>query len=268
MLDALSNEISTERRAGVQVVPLSFDRATHTVALHDPSDSAVFADARILLIDSSVYSGASMLAGIKTVRGLGGKRITSYSLVIKHSSTFVPNFFGLMIADHDRAFFQLEDIPNNRLVPYGVVRTLTSEDVRLAKDHIETDVPSITATTWSDLWYEVSAKGNHVYVYEVDGCIGGFVSFVPKDRHSILIDGIAVDNSLRGLKVGGALFRWAETWARSRCFGGVELWAYEARIEFYEHMGYTRTSTSLDLGKERYLLMRRKLLYNLHPSLA
>ncbi len=43
----------------------------------------------------------------------GAKQVCSYALVMKHSSGFIPSFWGVTIGDHDRAYFLLDVLPNN-----------------------------------------------------------------------------------------------------------------------------------------------------------
>ncbi|OGP66847.1 MAG: hypothetical protein A2031_06900 [Deltaproteobacteria bacterium RBG_19FT_COMBO_43_11] len=261
----IASHIPSDKKKQIQIIPLSFDRDTKTICLENPSDEILFKDASVLIIDSSVHSGSTMLLAFEKIQQLGASEIMSYSLVIKRGSCVIPNFFSLLIGDHDRAVFLLEKIPNNRLVPFGVFRRLNEEDIKRKPESINTDVESIAKITWSDLWYQYKTASNYIYVYERHGKIFGFISFLIK-KDVLFIDAVVVDNSVRGSGLGGSLMRFAETCARSNNCDSICLWGINDRQDFYKHVGYKPTLNELDLGKEKYIFMQRKLLYNLERS--
>ncbi len=220
-----------------------------------------------LILDSSVHSGASMLGAIAYLNELGAKHSLTYSLVIKQGSAFVPHFFGLIVGDHDRALFLLDAIPNNRLAKpkeifKGVLRQLNDKDVNRT-EVIATDVPSISKVTWGDLWYDVRNNQFCVYVAEVDGAIAGFLKYKVEPQDHMKLDIIAVDAGSQGKGVGAALFRWAETTARSNSCLKIKIWGVERQVPKYENSGYKASGDWEDLGGgEKYLPMSKPLLYH------
>jgi GNAT superfamily N-acetyltransferase len=208
-----------------------------------------------------------MLAAANLLQEFGVSKLTSYTLVLKRGSCFIPSYFGLIIDDADRALFQLEKYPTNRLFkrkPFGTLRKLAAEDVHRTPNNPDSGVPSIDKMTWGDLLYDKEAKSSHVYVYELDKKIAAFISFKTSKEGVMLIDAVAANKSLHGLGVGAMLVRWAETWARSSDCHSIELWAIEGRMDFYENKGFVRTSQKLDLGGgEIYIRMCREILYNI-----
>lgn len=229
----------------------------------------------VLIIDSSVYSGSSMFGVMEYIKKLGAKNVISYSLIIKQSSAFVPDFFGLVVGDHDRALFSLASIPNNRLTKPKktlncVLRKLTAHDVnKYSKDKEGKDfgLPSITKVTWGDLWYSVRFDDYDVYVLEKESSLIGFVKF--KIVHTstspyMKIDMLAVEKNSHGTGAGGALMRWAETKARSSSCQEIRLLSIEDKVKMYTKMGFSRTEgDTLDGGDgELFFPMKKALLYH------
>jgi len=260
----ISNALPKDCESKIRIIPMNYDRARKAVIFQDEQDKAVFANGKpVLILDSSVHSGNTMLAVFQTLKSLGAKNICSYSIVVKRNSAYIPNFFGVVIQPHDRAYFLLDKIPNNRLMPFGALRKLCQEDVDRKPESINSDLKSLNKVTWGDLWYDYKAKGSQIFVYENSGDILGFVSFIIKDW-KLFIDGIAVDKKCERQGVGGCLMRWAETSARSSNCNSIELWAINNRIDFYKNKGgFESKPEELNLGSEKYTRMERKLLYNL-----
>lgn len=257
----------------VQLIRLGYNRTDNHILYEDGFIwTDLDQDSIVLVVDSSVHSGTTMAAVVKELHNQGISQILSYALVLKRNSCFIPNYFGLIIDDHDRALFKLEKFANNRLCkkkPFGTLRKLNQNDVHLTPDHIDSGVASIDKITWGDLWYEKSAKSSQVYVYELNGRIKAFISFKVQQQNALFIDAIATSADLIGTGIGGVLMRWAETWARSANCNEVTLWSIDEpkRIEFYERFGFTLTGETLTLGiNEKYKHMNRVLLYNLDVS--
>lgn len=227
---------------------------------------------RVLLIDGPIHSGASMLAAVDWLVEQGVESVMSYGLVAKRTSEFVPTFFGLMIGEHDRAFFQLNRIPNNRVLkkghPFGVLRMISGADVNREPQSIRGNVDSIGKITLSDLWYARKSRGDYVYVYELAGRVVGFVHFYKKGVGTIIIDVLAIDNDFQGAGLASALMRWVENWARCHNMLELQLYSIDSRIDMYRKFGYHLVDRSiLDLGGgEKYALMKRKILYNIDPE--
>lgn len=262
----ISEALSAGFKSKVRIVPLNYDRDKKVVSFQDDLDKQVIADGgSVLVMDSSVHTGTTLLAVFQTLKSLGAKNICSYSLVVKRNSSCIPNFFGVVIQPHDRAYFLLNKIPNNRVMTFGVFRKLCQDDVDRKPESINSDLPSLNKVTWGDLWYDHKTNGNSVFVYEGGDGILGFVSFNIKNG-KLFIDGIAVDKNCQRTGLGGCLMRWAETAARSSNCNSIELWAINNRIEFYkDKAGFELRTEQLNLGSEKYTRMERRLLYNLDP---
>src|SRR5262249_44271724 len=196
--------------------------------------------------------------------------ILTYSLVVKKTSEFIPNYFGMIIEEHDRVFFQLKQFPNNRLrrtLPFGALRLLRQEDVRRTPSTLNTEVPSIDRTSFGDLWFEVQLHKTNVYVYEVKGLIVACLHFKFQSYGKLMLDLIAADKSVQGLRIGSLLMRWTETFARSSKCVAIELWAIENRVSWYETKGFEKVpNEEVDIGGgEKYFKMTRRILYNVKP---
>ena len=259
----LLKHFPSEDHERIQIVYLHYDRNTGTIKFEEAGAPEALSNVgRVLVLDSSVHSGATMLCAARTLRTCGVQRVCSYSLVLKRGSEFVPNFFGVAIDDHDRALFMLHEIPNNRLMPFGVVRRLSQEDVRRVPQNLDCGLPSISKMTWGDFFYDV-ARGSHVFVYEDMDMIKALISFDLREGAELIVDAVAADRTCQGQGLGGHLMRWAETCARHARCQMMKLWAIEDGVGFYKRLDYEEVGEQLDLGDEQYRLMRRRLLYNL-----
>src|SRR5262249_29387167 len=157
-----------------------------------------------LLIDSAIHSGDSMLRTAEELVKLGVSDIISYSLMIKRASSFIPNYFGVVVDDTDRMYFQLDNIPNNRLIadkkPFGYIRAVRESDIHLPS--IKTKVESVNAN-FGDLVY-AAKRGAHVYIYvDEKGAACGYISFT-RNGKKIFIDAVVSDEKYSGKHVGTA----------------------------------------------------------------
>lgn len=255
---------------------LAFDRESKSVKIREArgalSEIPWLDEKPILLIDSAVHSGSSMRHVVDALRAKGATCVFSYTLVLKRTSEFIPTWFAMLIDEHDRAFFQLDRLPNNRLAdkpPAGMLRLLQENDVKRAPDFVDCEVPSIKRVTFGDLWYEVRAHGQKVFLYEINGKVVGFVSFHVTDRGAMLLDIVARDTSTKEMKVGALLLRWAEAYARSSRCQAIDLWAHEPLVRHYQEIEYhpvVGMEPLLAGGGERYIRMRKRILYNVKPD--
>lgn len=269
LLRIISNHLSADVRNSLTVVPIFYDKETSTASLKYPQDAIDLKEAdSVLVLDSSVHSGSSMLTAVRLIQRAGAKNLISYSLVIKQGSHFLPHYFGLVVTDHDRVLFLLNSIPNNRLYageypPVGMFRRIEPLDAARQQQCLDTGVPSLDKISWGDLYYEHRVNGYDVIVVEDCDQIAGFIKIKIKDGHTIFIDVVANDKKYRGKGIGGALMRYAETMGRANKLKCVELWSIEDQVPFYQKRKFISLSQTIDTGGgERYTLMRRPLLYH------
>lgn len=257
-------QLEEARREQFRLVRANWNRDTQEVQLQDEVNREALASGRVFVIDSAVHSGASMLAVCEHLAHLGAGDIVSYSLILKKGSCFVPTFFGLLIDDEDRAYFQLPVIPNNRLMkkkePVGYLRPIRESDATLPT--MPVGVKSVE-TSFGELLYETKARGMQVYLYIVRNDVCGFVCLSIRGRQAF-INSVAAHKGHRGKGIGPALVRWTETLARSSQCERIDLWAIGDRIEFYKEMGYSivEDETFAYDGEAKYKRMQRKILYN------
>jgi GNAT superfamily N-acetyltransferase len=253
-----------------ELIRVSFDRASKNIIVRDGDHLPKFADKPILVIDAAIHSGSSMRHIVDSLFQNGIKDVLTYSLVVKKTSEFVPNYFGMIIEEHDRVFFQLDKYPNNRLrkaLPFGSLRTLRADDISRVPNSLSVGVQSIDRMCFADLWYYVRTQNSNVYVYELAGKIVAYLHFKYQSYGKLFLDLIACDLTVQGLHIGSLLMRWAETFARSSKCLAIELWAIENRISWYADHGYEAIPGEiLDLGPgEKYQKMSRRILYNIKP---
>jgi hypothetical protein len=268
VVDAIM-DLLPHRRDQITLGIAHYDRQSDEIKFskETPFDDGRLDGQRVLVMDAAVHSGRSMLKMAQFVQRAGAQEITSYTLVLKRGAKLVPTYFGVVIDDKDRIYFDLDVLPNNRLskpAPTGILRAITQQD--LDRPIVETPAPFVGLTV-GDLVYERECLGAHVYVFEYADEIVGFVSF-RKLGTTLFIDGWYGAKRLRNgekMKIGGALFRWTETWGRSAQCERIKLWAYEGAVEVYNYLGFTPTEAdwrSLGSG-QRYRVMEKELLYNI-----
>lgn len=251
----------------VQIVDLVFDKSSRSIQVGKDSQATDLKGKRVLVIDSSVHTGSSMMAAFKFAQNQGAVNVTAYTLVLKRSASFVPHMFGLVVGDHDRVLFQLDKLPNNRLfanrVPYGLFRRLTAEDAA-RNQCLDTGVASLDKISFGDLYYECAAKGYDVVIAEDGTSIAGFLKMQVHVGKRLFIDVIANDQRYRGKGLGGALMRFAETTGRASSCTHIDLWAIDEQVDFYAKLGYVvQSGEVIDAGEgEIYRKMSKPLVYS------
>lgn len=248
----------------------NFDRQDDLIRFSDktPFDTVDLSGQPVLLVDAAVHSGKSMFRLAERVQQAGAQDIISYTLVLKRSSIVVPTYFGVVIDDKDRIYFDLDVLPNNRLAKpaqFGVLRAIVPADIDRP---IAGVIPPFVGIKVGDLVYDQETHDAHAYVFEHAGELVGFVNF-RKLGGTLFIDGwfgakrFSPDG--QKMKIGGALLRWAETWGRSAKCDRIKLWAYEGAIDVYEYLKFKPTEPEWrNLGDgQRYRVMEREILYNI-----
>jgi|ERR1051326_4742481 GNAT superfamily N-acetyltransferase len=250
------------------------DRMTHvnTIDTGDPAREIGGKD--ILVLDSSVHSGNTMLGVVRDVAKLKPKSITTYSLILKRSSAFVPTCWGLTIGDHDRAYFLLKRLPNNRLHKTALcrhLRLLTEAD--LGVPPVKSGLESMDRITWADRYYDMrcSDRERRTYLLEVGDAIVGYVTFALKVLTTgdtvLFVDEIAVAGDQQNKGYAGTLMRWAETSARNLCCSEMRLWGIREHVDVYAHLGFEVIvpEATMTLDGEVYIHMRKRVIYHIKP---
>lgn len=259
-------------REQVAIEPVSYFRTDRRVCLRDGAalnDYSTYES--VLVLDGAVHSGTSMLRAVRDLAAQGVKAVLSFSFVVKRTSIFVPNYFSILIEEHDRPYFQLDVIPNNFLQeepPFGILRRIAADDVNRQPAFLRTGVASIDRVSMGDLWYSDRKDGARVFLYECGGVVAAYISFYINDQNSLYVDIIAADEAFRGQGLGGVLMRWAGTYARSTCCSAIELNAHADRVDFYRHYGFSIVAgaEAIDIGgDEKYILMRKPIIYTGNP---
>jgi GNAT superfamily N-acetyltransferase len=254
--------LPSELRKKVKATTVYVDRKTNRVRYANaPGDR--LGNRGVLLIDSAVHSGQSMSRVVWSLWQHGASSVLTYTLMLKRSSKFIPTYFGILVEDKDRVYFQLDEMPNNRLCetpPFGVLKEVEPADF---KKKLLKVGPPFEDLTIGDLLYEKRTRNYHPYLYELNGQVAGFINF-GKKKNVLFVDAWATAKRFQGKGIGGALLRWAETWGRSNRCDAIELWAFKPAIKTYKHLGFEFLGNNImKLGTgQSYSLMGKKLLYN------
>jgi hypoxanthine-guanine phosphoribosyltransferase len=236
-------------------------------SLFDDGGDHDFEGKRVLVIDSSVHSGMTMRGIVTGVLALGAKAVCSYTLVLKRGALFTPSFWGLMIDDHDRAYFLLKELPNNRLsvtAPYVHIRKLSEADRTLPP--LATGL-AFDNTTWGER-YDLMAGSDRkrlTYLLEDGTRLGGWITFLIQDKYVWVQElGIAPQANGKSAHYAEALLRWAETNARHSSCEEVRVWVPASEALQYKRCGYRSIARARprDGGADRRL-MAKKVLYHI-----
>lgn len=226
----------------------------------------------ILLFDAAVHSGSTMTKALAELRQLGASEVTTYTLVLKQGSHFIPSLWGVMVNDPDRAYFLLESIPNNRLTthkndhrPYFHMRHLCEADLSLPP--IKSTVASLDRVTWGDRWFDMVESGQSRRTYLLENCAGvvGYLTVHEDSDNAFVIDEVAVSEDHQKKSYGGILMRFADTLARQSDALKIRLNAISNKVQWYGGFGYRVVAgrDPIPLEKEQYVPMERVLLYHL-----
>lgn len=253
------------------VVPAHFNRTSGGVVSIDAAPD----DLRgkdVLVIDSAVHSGNTMLGVVEEACSRGAASVFSYTLVLKRTSVLVPTLWGVMIDDHDRAYFMLDSIPNNRLkAKAGVthLRQLVESDIDVLPPVISENA-AMNRITWADRWFDIRCgeRERSTYLLYSGGVLVGYVTCVINgSRDALTIDEVAVDKNHEGKGFGGVLMRFVETMARHVGASEINLWGVDKRVPLYEHEGYQIDPgvTGLTLEGSKYIYMRKQIVHHVSP---
>lgn len=256
------------------VVLVLHEREAKTIQLDTDDPVRDIKGQRIMVIDSSVHTGQTMLEVVRKLLSYEPAAVTSYTLVLKRGSVFVPTYWGVTIGDHDRAYFLLDHLPNNRLEAKKVqdchLRLISETDLELPS--IECGVDSMDHASWADRLYDMrcSDQERRTYILEVGGARVGYLTYSIRPllhgRMVLMVDEIAVEKDHQNLGHCGTMLRWAETMARQIGAEEIQLWAIEHAIPVYRKFGFKFVAGPevLDLKTEKYTLMYKRVIYHLH----
>jgi len=239
--------------ADIQVVRLGWDPAAGVHQFLDSGDAAVVDGADVLLIDSVVNSGGTMLGAHEYLRGEAArpKSVMAYAIAVRQNADFVPNLFSIAIGPNDRVFLPWHDQrPNNRLTMRGIYRSLAMPDVQ--RPPIRSGQDFMDRVHWRDRWYTLKAEQERrILVCEIDQRIAAFISFlVEPDDGELHVDELACDLDFSGKGIAGALMRYAETLARGTGCARMSLWAHASVVKYYEGQGFRVQNRTIECGAD------------------
>lgn len=268
-VDVLDNLLEEEGKDIPPVSQITWDRQEKKVLFRNDFAEEIIREAAssgapVVLIDSAVHSGQTMNAIAEYLYDQGVVELISYGLVIKRGSEFVPTFFGLMVGECDRAYFQLQSIHNHRVCvhhPIGILRKLNNLD--LNREFVVTEDESINKKTFGDLHYLAITQGFETYVYQIARDVVGVVTFKDMGNRELFIDLVARSVCFKHTKAGASLMRWAENYARHANCTTIGLMAVERAVDRYKDFGYRISGAPVYCGGgETIFPMKKAILYN------
>lgn len=255
----------------LQAVKVIYDRNSKVINFLDEKDpQALLSGRRVIVVDSTVNSGSTLLAAVRKVEECSPATITTYAIAVQVTTNFIPNYFSILVGAHDRVLFvdsENNAMHNNRFMGNGLFRRLQESD--LDKPMLICGKDFIDRTTWADHWYELQTDPfRHCFVFEEKNKIFGFISYWGFEGKELRIDELAVDHQARGRNIGHDLMRWAENHARHMRCQEVTLWSIEDKVDFYrKQCNFAPQDKRLDLRSDgKFFFMRKPLLYSMLPN--
>jgi GNAT superfamily N-acetyltransferase len=262
-----------ERLEGLVSVPIGVSRASGQLSVTFPEETdlaGALGGKTVLLLDGAIHSGDTMNRCVAEIMRFKPSEVSSYSLVMKGGSSFIPTFWAVAIGETDRAFFLLETIPNHRL-DAGASRNQPPVHLeRLSERHLEKPliqcgVPSMDRGTWSDRLFQMQVANNPpcTYLLVRGDRICGYLTIHGAGK-VLSVDEVAVDPALEGTGYGGILLRFADTVARQTDCYSVQLLAIEKQVPKYQRFEYTKFEgrSPIKLDTETYWPMERAVIYH------
>jgi ribosomal protein S18 acetylase RimI-like enzyme len=275
LLDPLMDiiqEDAPELIGKVAVASIYFDDQRKVFKFSSKTFAKDVRNRNILLFDAAVHSGGTMGNALKKLREFGAAKVTTYSLVLKRGSRFIPSLWGVMVNDQDRAYFLLERTPNNRLTthlsekhPYLHLRRLSDDDVK--ERPVKCGVASMDRVTWEDRRFDMieSEQQRCTYLLETSRGIVGYLTVHSDGPGAFAIDEVAVAKRHQKSGYGGVLLRFADTFARHGDFRRIRLSAIKNMVDWYRKFGYELVPgrSPIPLGGEEYIPMERVILHHI-----
>lgn len=263
---------------GVRMVSIAMKNGRKEVSF--PNENAEqLRGQSVLLLDGAIHSGGMMSVCAAEVLRYEPAELASYALVMKRGSSFIPSFWGLMIEETDRAFFLLDEIPNNRLDAVGhngpsqkkqpQVHLQRLNEQMLKAPLLTSGVVSMDRMKWSDRHFQMVVSGHQIctYVLQRGIRIVGFVTLHGLPCGGLMVDEVVTDPEQRSKGYGGILMRFADTLARQGKCRAVRLLAIKNKVEYYEKHEYRKVSDAepIHLDDETYWPMEKAVLYHQSP---
>lgn len=256
----------------VQLLPIGVARdaeSTKVSFLGGDDAHQVVSGKSVLLLDGAIHSGHTMNRCAEEIGKLNPQDMASYALVTKAGASFVPTFWSVTIDETDRAFFLLDEIPNNRLDAELPGKKQTPVHIeRLDRRHVDrppvtSGVKSMDRPTWSDRLFQMQVSDHSTYLLIRGTAIVGYLT-IHFAGDKAFIDEVAVDKGLKGRGYGGVLMRFADTMARQTNCRVVVLNGIDEQVGFYENLSYRKVAEAapLILDDEKYWPMSRAVLYH------
>lgn len=256
----------------VDVIRVDFNRDDNEISFYEPKDEALVYGRKVLVLDSAVHSGRTMLKCCDKMHELGAEEVYSYSLAVKQTALFIPTFFGVLISKRDRIYFLLNEIPSySSCFPGPGLRKLDA-------GRFEFDLPESGLTgrvyTIDDLRsYDSVSENNHVYLCAkgilASGAVGIYVApidavsakegvtMIPEQKMCVIdiLQTSRCEPSDAELRAN--MLEWVETYAKSHDCSAITILVEPTVAESFASLGYKvlgRPATKPD-----YCVVRRQL---------
>ena len=253
----------------ISVLNISIGDNTDRIKFDTKFPSRAISGKNVLVFDSVIHSGSTMEQAVAEVMDYGAKSVSTYAVVVKRGSGFLPTMWGAMIDDMDRVFLLLGEIPNQRL--HSGKRKIRSVHIqKLNEGHLERPpvicgFKPMDRITWGDRYFDMksSEQGRVSYVLQAGKRIQGYLTVHRASNDCMMVDEIAVKKSLREKGFGSILIRFAHTLARQSCCHSVRLFAFEKEVDFYERNNYRKLEgKSICAEGDQFFLMERTIIHS------
>lgn len=231
------------------------DRDNHSAYFLNGMDDDKIKGSDVVVVDGSIRSGFSMKVTHDLVRRDQAKTITTYALAVKNHSSFIPDYFSIMIDAADRVFIQRKVIKCHKILHNG----FQSEYVNIRKS-TPSNIATLAACFQSpggELIYtshEITPS-NKVYLAHANDGIGACISFRPMHDQSLCHISLLhrFDKGIGNNSVLSLVYS-TEVLARNHRCRRVEANCEPGHpvIEIFKHLGYEYDPQTRKLFKDLY----------------
>jgi hypoxanthine phosphoribosyltransferase len=191
----------------------------------------------ILICDSIVNTGSTLLQMRKYFLEKGAKDVKTLTIFLRNGSKFIPNFWVSAIENYEDVIFGIKKYPIN-CYPKGSIKKIEQSDcgqkINCGKQFIRQTI---------DDYYHRQCMDPECcgFLIEDEGKNVGILFLKYLSPSIVYLEAIGIDEDKQDLGYGSTLMSFFEDFCRMNRIKKVKIWAYEDRVGFYEKFEFQKT---------------------------
>lgn len=218
-----------------------------------------FTGKSILICDSIVNTGSTLLQMRKYFLDKGAKDVKTLTIFLRNGSKFIPNFWVSAIENYEDVIFGIKKYPIN-YYHKGSIKKIEQTDcgnkINCGKQFIRQTI---------DDYYHRQCMDPECcgFLIEDEGKIVGILFLKYLSPSIVYLEAIGIAEDKQDLGYGSTLMSFLEDFCRMNRIKKVVMWAYEDRVGFYERFEFTKTGRQSVLPAYGvFIEMQIKYLFN------